>query len=351
MAEKVKVAVVGCGYWGPNLARNFHQLSTAELKACCDLDCEKLKQMGELYPWASLTDDYSKILASPDIEAVALATPARTHYELARQALLAGKHILVEKPLAMNAAQAEELIALAQKQSLVLMVGHTFEYNPAVLKIKELIASGHIGRIYYIYSTRVNLGRVQSDVNALWSIAPHDISILLYILGEMPRKVSAWGANYLSDRVEDVVFVNLDFPGGVLGHVHASWLDPSKVRCMTIVGSEKMIVYDDVASEGRVKIYDKGIYRKSASSYGEFQYKVHAGDIHIPRIDMSEPLRNECAHFIECVREGKRPRTDGYSGLRVVRVLEAAQASLDLGGQVVEINPSQVPGTLEVPGT
>ncbi|MEJ2209203.1 MAG: Gfo/Idh/MocA family oxidoreductase [Anaerolineae bacterium] len=335
---KVKVALVGCGYWGPNLARNFHQLADVELVACCDLDAGNLQRMETLYA-ARGTTDLDTILSNPEIEAVALATPVGTHYQIARQALLAGKHVLVEKPLTTSSAEGQDLIDLARQQERVLMVGHVFEYNPAVLKIKDLIGEGQIGQVYYLYSNRVNLGRVQSDINALWSIAPHDVSIALLLLDQLPEEVSARGACYLNGEVEDVVFMTMFFPGGVMAHVQASWLDPSKVRRMTIVGSEKMILYDDVASEGKVRIYDKGVYRKGDSIYGEFQYKLHSGDIYIPKIDMSEPLRNECAHFVECVRSGSTPRTDGENGLRVVRVLEAAQRSLSRGGETVRLNP------------
>ena len=335
-ADLINVAVIGYGYWGPNLARNFHQLPEARLALVSDLDTARLAEVARLYPATTVTADYRQALTRPEIEAVAVATPVRSHFAIAQEALLAGKHVLVEKPLALTTAEAEALIALAEQQRRTLMVGHTFEYNPAVWKIKELIAAGEIGQVYYAYANRVNLGRVQYDVNALWSIAPHDVSILLYLLEAMPLAVSARGATYLSQGVEDVVFLTLAFPGNVLAHVQASWLDPSKVRRLTIVGSEKMIVYDDVDNEAKVKIYDKGVYRKG-STYGEFQFRVHSGDIHIPRIDMTEPLRNECAHFIECVRTGRRPRTDGACGLRVVRVLEAAQRSLEQGGASVQV--------------
>jgi predicted dehydrogenase len=293
--------------------------------------------MRMLYPQAITTPEHRDLLTDPDIEAVVIATPARTHYALAREALEAGKHVLVEKPLAMGSRQAEALIALADERRRVLMVGHIFEYHPAVRKIKSLIDEGELGQVYYIYSTRVNLGRVQSDINALWSIAPHDISILIYLLGTMPQSVSARGGTFLNGMVEDVVFLVLSFPDGMLGHVHASWLDPSKVRRMTVVGSRRMAVYDDVADEGKIKIYDKGVYRKGEDIYGEFQYRVHSGDIAIPRLDMAEPLRIECVHFAECVRQGRRPQTDGANGLRVVRVLEAAQASLEQGGTTVSL--------------
>lgn len=332
-----RVALVGYGYWGPNLARNFHQLSTSELAMCCDLDEEKLINAQALYPRIRVTSDYREVLEDTAVEAVAIATPARSHFTLAKDALQRGKHLLVEKPMAMSSDEARELIDLALRQEKVLMAGHTFEYNPAVLKIKQLIDKGALGDLHYIYSARVNLGRVQRDLNALWSIAPHDISILIYLLGCMPLEVSARGGTYLNNDVEDVVFLDLCFPDGVIAHVHASWLDPSKVRRVTIVGSQKMIVYDDIASEGKVKIYDKGVFQKGDKIYGEFQYKLHSGDIYIPKIDMTEPLRNECAHFIECIQQGKRPRTDGENGLRVIRVLEAADESLRKRGMPVQV--------------
>lgn len=332
----INVALVGCGYWGPNLARNFHQLPDSRLAVCCDREPARLEQMGALYP-SRVTQDYADVVGDPEVEAVVIATPAGSHYRLAREALRAGKDVLVEKPLAMSCSEAEDLVALAREQGQVLMVGHIFEFNPAVLKIKELVEAGQIGDVYYLYSNRVNLGRVQSDINALWSIAPHDVSITLYLLQEMPLEVSARGAAYLNGEVEDVVFVTLIFGGGVMAHIQASWLDPSKVRRLTVVGSQKMIVYDDVAGEGKVKIYDKGVYRKGDPMYGEFQYRVHSGDITIPKIDMTEPLRNECAHFLDCIRTRATPRTDGASGLRVVRVLAAAQRSLDRSGETVRL--------------
>ncbi len=336
MSASIDVALVGYGYWGPNLARNLHQLATCRLAAVCDLDSARLAEVERFYP-ATRTTDYREILSDSTISAVVIATPVPTHYTLTSEALLAGKHVLVEKPLAMSSTEARGLIEVAAHQNRILMVGHTFEYNPAVRKIKELLTTGKIGELYYIYCTRVNLGRVQSQLNALWSIAPHDISILLHLLETLPVEVSARGATYLNSAVEDVVFVDLVFPDNVTAHVHASWLDPSKVRKMTIVGSQKMIIYDDVASEGKVKVYDKGVYRKGDEVYGEFQYKLHSGDIHIPRIDMTEPLRNECAHFVQCIQEGTRPLTDGENGLRVVQVLEAAQKSLRNRGVPVEV--------------
>jgi predicted dehydrogenase len=337
--KPVSVALVGYGYWGPNLARNLHELPTAAFSTCCDLDENRLAQARARYPTIRTTTNYESLLDDPGIDAIVLATTAPTHYELTKLALAHGKHVLVEKPLTLESAHAQELIDLAQKQDRILMVGHVFEHNPAVWKMKELVDSGEIGMPYYAYSTRVNLGRVQSHLNALWSIAPHDISILIYLLGQMPSEVGAHGATYLNQNVEDVVFIHLVFPQRVTAHVHASWLDPSKVRRMTLVGSEKMIIYDDVASEGKIRVYDKGAYRKGDEIYGEFQYKLHTGDIYIPKIELSEPLRNECAHFVECIQEGRQPTTDGKNGLRVVRVLEAAQRSLEAGGVPQEIKP------------
>lgn len=335
MNQPLCVGLIGYGYWGPNLARNFHQLPQAKLVAVADADVKRLDEPSRLYQARTYTD-YRALLADPEVHAVAISTPARSHFEIASAALQAGKHTLVEKPLAMSSREARDLIALAASCDRVLMVGHTFEHNPAVWKIRELVDSHAIGDVYYIYSNRVNLGRVQSDINALWSIAPHDISILLYVLGALPVEVSARGATYLNDKVEDVVFVTMTFPNKVLAHVHASWLDPAKTRRMTIVGSEKMIVYDDADPEAKLRIYDKGVYKRG-TDYGEFQLKVHSGDIYLPKLDMSEPLRNECVHFVECVRDRKCPRTDGESGLRVIRVLEAAQESLERNGAPVAV--------------
>jgi predicted dehydrogenase len=334
IAQPIRIAQVGYGYWGPNLARNFHQLPGAELAYVVDANPNVLAQVRQQYG-CQTTAILSDVLDDPSVSAIAVATPARTHYELVRTALSAGKHVFVEKPLAMSTSEARDLVELAARQERHLMVGHVFEYNPAVHYIKQAVQAGELGEVYYLYSRRVNLGRVQSDVNALWSIAPHDISIALFLLEQMPVAVSCHGASCLNGTVEDVVFLTLHFPNNLLCHIHVSWLDPSKVREMTVVGSRKMIVYDDVSTEGKVRIYDKGAYRKGDPIYGEFQYKLHSGDILIPRIDMQEPLRLECAHFVDCIRSGKRPQTDGENGLRVVTVLEAGQQSLNNGGAKV----------------
>lgn len=339
----ISVGLIGYGYWGPNLARNLHQLPECEFSACCDLDAGRLELVRRLYPHVRTTTNLEDLWADPDLQAVVVATPAHTHYAVARAALESGKHVLVEKPLTTDVREGERLIELAQERGLTLMVGHVFEYNPAVWKIKELLDAGELGQVYYAYSTRVNLGRLQKNLNALWSIAPHDISILIYLLGSVPEEVSARGGTYLDAGIEDVVFVHLQFPGGIVAHVHASWLDPCKVRRMTLVGSKKMVLYDDVDSEGKIRVYDKGVLRVgNGPIFGEFHYKVHSGDIWVPRIEASEPLRNECAHFIECVAEGKQPRTDGRNGLRVVRVLEAAQRSLQRRGEPVALQGDRV---------
>lgn len=337
MSSRTRLGLIGYGYWGPNLARNFHQLPDAWLVACADADPARLTEAARLYPSIQQTvTDPRELFDNPTLDALIIATPARSHVSLVTQALEAGKHVLVEKPLALTTADARALVECARKNKRVLMVGHTFEYNPAVWKIQELLDSGALGELYYIYSNRVNLGRVQTDINALWSIAPHDVSIMLALLKTMPLSVSAHGATYLNPGVEDVVFALLQFPNNVAGHIHASWLDPSKTRQMTFVGSEKMIVYDDVDPEAKLKIYDKGVYKRG-DAFGEFQLRIRSGDISIPKLDLTEPLRYECAHFLECIREDKTPRTDGENGLRVVRVLEAAQQSLSQNGAAISL--------------
>lgn len=334
--ELTRVALVGYGYWGPNLARNFYQLPGATLEYVVDRDATARQRAERLYG-CKTTDSIDDVLADAHVDAVVIATPARTHYALAKRSLEAGKHVFVEKPLTMDVGEAEELVALADRLGRTLMVGHVFEYNPAVAYIKQAIDNGELGDLYYLYSKRVNLGRVQSDVNVLWSIAPHDISIALFLLGQMPESVRCQGARCLSNSVEDVVFLTMYFPNNILCHVHASWLDPSKMREMTVVGSKKMIVYDDISAEGKVRVYDKGAFRKGDVTYGDFQYKLHSGDILIPRLDMREPLQVECAHYIDCIQSRKRPLTDGENGLRVLRVLAAGEKSLQIGGENVTL--------------
>jgi len=324
----VCVAVIGLGYWGPNIARNFDQLPDAELCELCDTDGNRLQEMGKRFPRARLSRNHIYVFTNPNIDAVAIATPAATHYALVKEALEHDKHVLVEKPLALSTTEAEELVALARARERVLMVDHTFEYHPAIELIERLIREGELGQIYYILSQRLNLGIVRQDVNVLWNLAPHDISIILRLLGEEPKKVEAFGGAFLRKGIEDVVFLFLDFPSGAISHVHVSWLDPRKVRLLTIVGSRKMVVFDDTLPEERVRIYDKGIDRQeNYENYGEY-FTLRFGDVIAPRVPNHEPLRLACADFLKAIREGRTPRSDGEAGLRVVRVLEAAEAAL-----------------------
>lgn len=337
----LRIGVIGCGYWGPNLIRDFSEIEEAEIAGLSDLSESNLARFKGKFPRAVFTKNYIDLIQSSSIDAIAIATPANTHYKLAKEALTAGKHVLVEKPMTFAVKEAVQLIELSKKKGKTLMVGHTFEFNPAVIKIKELIETGELGDVYYITSRRLNLGIIREDLNALWNLAPHDISILNFITGKMPLKLKAWGGSFLKDNHEDLVFINLTYPGGVIANVHVSWLDPLKVREAVIVGSKKMVLYDDVDSEARLKIYDKGADKHASvmkeGGFGEFQIKLRAGDLLIPKIDMTSPLKQECRHFVDCAANGKHPKTDGENGLRVVKILNAAGESLRSGGREIEI--------------
>ena len=346
----VGIAVIGVGYWGPNLVRNLASAPGGQLRALCDRAPKRLQEMGRLYPGVALTESVEEVLARADVDAVVLATPADTHYDLATQVLQSGRAVFVEKPLARSARECEALIELAARKDLVLMVGHTFEFNAAVEYVEGLIARRELGQIYYIYSQRLNLGVVRQDVNALWNLAPHDISIALRWLKKEPVRVCARGYTYLQAGVEDVVYLDLEFDDGVAVHIHVSWLDPGKVRRTTVVGSRKMVVYDDASTEAKIQLFDKGIDRQRLAggpaafgslgefdSFGKFQLTHRAGDLLIPKIDFTEPLKRECAHFVECVAAKAQPLTDGANGLRVVRILEAATRSLHGGGTAVDL--------------
>ncbi len=325
--SSIRIGVVGLGYWGPNLARNFAALPGCELTWCCDTSEEAKARLAARLPGLRLTSDFGEMLADPALDAVVLATPVPTHAELAVRALEAGKHCFVEKPLAQSVADAERAVAAASASRRILMVGHLLEYHPGVQKLKELADSGELGdRIYYIYGNRLNLGKLRSDENALWSLGAHDVSVLLYLAGEQPWEVTAHGESYVRAGVEDVVFCFLRFPSGLSAHLHLSWLDPHKERRFTVVGSRQMATFDDMAIEGKLAVYDKG-FEEDARGYGE--YITRAGAIYCPRIPNVEPLRVECEHFIRSIRAGTSPRSDGESGLRVVRVLERLQQSLD----------------------
>jgi predicted dehydrogenase len=328
----LRIGVAGLGYWGPNLARNFNAIPGCELAWLCDASSDALARVGASFPAARLTTELDEVLADPSLDAVALATPVATHADLAVRVLEAGKHCFVEKPLAQTVADAERAVAAAEASRRVLMVGHLLEYHPGVQRLKQLLDSGELGeRIFYIYGNRLNLGKLRADENALWSLGAHDVSVVLYLADEEPWEFIAHGESYVQEGVEDVVFCFLRFPSGLSAHLHLSWLDPHKERRFTVVGSRRMATFDDMAIEGKLKIYDKG-FDQGARGYGE--YITRAGGIFSPELPNLEPLRVECEHFVECVREGRRPRSDGVSGLRVVRVLEELQRSLDASARV-----------------
>jgi predicted dehydrogenase len=325
--DSLAIAVAGLGYWGPNLARNLASIPGCSLAWCCDPSPEARERASARFPQARFTADLDEVLADPAVDAVALATPVAGHADHALRVLEAGKHCFVEKPLAQSVADAERVVAAAAESGRVLMVGHLLEYHPGVQRLKQLTDGGELGdRIYYIYGNRLNLGKLRADENALWSLGAHDVSVLLYLAGEEPWEVVAHGESYVREGVEDVVFCFLRFPSGLTAHLHLSWLDPHKERRFTVVGSQRMATFDDMALEEKLKIYDKG-FDQSSSSYGE--YITRSGNIFSPQIPNVEPLRVECEHFVDCVREGRRPRSDGESGVRVVRVLEELQRSLD----------------------
>ncbi len=321
----VTVGVAGLGYWGPNLARNFAGLPGCELRWCADASEKARERAGAMFPGTHLAEDLDELLADPELDAVVLATPVPTHAALARRVVEAGKHCFVEKPLAQSTADAQDAVDAARDAGRVLMVGHLLEYHPGVSKLKELSDSGDLGDIRYIYSHRLNLGQLRQDENALWSLGAHDVSVLLHLAGEEPTEADARGECYMREGVEDVVFCYLRFPSGLMAHLHLSWLDPHKERRFTVVGSKQMATFDDMALDRKVTVYDKG-FDESSTSYGE--YITRSGDVWSPRIDNVEPLRLECEHFVACVRDGTTPRSDGESGVRVVRVLEALQESL-----------------------
>ena len=334
----VNIGVVGLGYWGPNLLRNFDAIHECHVKFCCDTDVTALKVAKQRYSYLQTTNEYSILLEDPEIVAIIIATPARTHYDLAKLALQHNKHVFVEKPLTLDVAHAVELVGISQQKNLILMVGHLMEYHPAIEKLKMLIQSGDLGDIYYVYSQRVNLGKIRRDENALWSLAPHDFSLFMFLLDAKPLNVSARGEAYIQEEIDDIVFANLQFSGGVMAHSQFSWLDPHKIRQITIVGSQRMAVFDDMSPTEMIRIYDKGI-ANNKSGYDLFAHfpTLRFGDVTIPHILMEEPLKRECQHFIDCLINHKQPRSDGGDGLRVVQVLQAAQESLDQNGVPVRI--------------
>jgi len=339
----VRLGIIGCGYWGINLVRNFYAAEECIISATADTSEERRNHVKENFDDIKVISDYRSMLSDNTIDAVVIATPPGSHYSLSREALNAGKHVFVEKPLAMNSGHACELVKLAEEKNKILMVGHTVLYNDAIKDLKNIIDSGDIGDIYYIYSSRLNLGIVRPDVNVMWSLAPHDISIILYLLNKKPVKVAAKGLSYIQNHIEDVVYLNVTFENNINAQVHLSWLDPHKKRDITIVGSKKMLEYDDL-SEERIKIFDKGIDRHNKSgrmaeyeTFMEYSLIHRAGEVVIPKVNINEPLKQECRHFIECIIGNKEPLTSGRSAIDVVRILESAEKSLHDDGSDVAI--------------
>ena len=335
----INLAVAGCGYWGPNLIRNFKILPECEVPLVCDTDPNRLGYIRSLYPDTKTTTDFSAMVEDPTIDAVAISTPVRTHFEMAQQSLLAGKHTFIEKPMVPSVREGIELVNLANKYHLTLMVGHTFIFSPQVRKIKEIISKGELGEINYVSARRLNLGLFQKDINVAWDLAPHDISIILYVLGETPLSVNCQGKAHVTPAIEDVTSMTLNFSNGGFATIQSSWLDPNKVRDMTFVGRNKMLLYDDLQPMEKIKIYDKRVEAPPHyDTFAEFHYSYHYGDAYIPYLKQVEPLKMETQHFLDCIRKGETPETSGLDGLRVVQILEASSRSLQHEGAIVEID-------------
>jgi predicted dehydrogenase len=342
MVKRIKVGVVGCGYWGPNLIRNFRSLPDCDLKMMCDISEKRLSHLRSVYPEVEGSADYSHMLNGINLDAVVIATAVKSHFPMAKASLLAGKHTFIEKPMAGSSHECEELVEIAHKNGLVLMTGHTFLYSPAVRKIKEIIAKGDLGEIRYISARRLNLGLFQKDINVAWDLAPHDISIIQHIIGEQPATVNCRGSAHITPGVEDVTTMCLSYHGKRTAIIHSSWLDPRKVREMTIVGSKRMIVYDDVAPLEKIRVFDSRVERPPHyDTFAEFHYAYHYGDVYAPYIKQEEPLKTECQHFLDCVTHGTTPLTDGKQGLELVRILEASSESLKQGGAPIEFAKHQ----------
>jgi len=328
VSAPVRLGVVGFGYWGPNVVRNLDKLADAQIVAAVDTDARNLARFADLYPYADTTTDLDAMLARADIDAVVVVTSAPSHFAIASKVIAAGKHCFVEKPLTLTSADAEKLVLAADAAGVILMVGHLMVYHSAIDWIKNYIESGEMGDLLYLYMQRLNLGKVRTEENAFWSLAPHDVSIVLHLLGERPDYVSANGAAYVTDGVQDTVFANLHFPSGKMANIHVSWLDPHKVRKLTVVGTTKMLVFDDMEATEKIWIYDRGVGEpESAMAYGE-DLTLRFGDINVPWVPLKEPLSTEVQHFLDCCRSGQTPRSDGRAGLCVVRVLEAVDESM-----------------------
>ncbi|MGC8861781.1 MAG: Gfo/Idh/MocA family protein [Armatimonadota bacterium] len=333
----IRIGVVGAGYWGPNIIRNFYQIPTCEMAVCCDLDEKRLKHMKTLYPSIRTTTNYDDIVNDPSIDAVAVCTHVSAHYPLAKKALEAGKHVLVEKPFTAKVEEAEELVSLGNKNGCIIMVDHTFEYTGGVNKMKEIIESGLLGDVLYVHCSRLNLGIFQKDINVVWDLAPHDLSVILYATGLKPVSIRTVGMKLLHPKVEDVAFVTLNC-GSASAVIHVSWVDPLKIRKVSVVGTKQMLVYDDLDPLAKIQIYDKGVDKPPHyDTFGEFLCSYRYGDIHIPRLQEAEPLSIMCKHFLDCIENHKTPRSDGESGLRMVRLLAASDESIARGGAEVKV--------------
>lgn len=343
MTGNIKVGVIGCGYWGPNLLRNFADSEGAELRWICDLDTQRLAAMGRRYPAAEQTTHFKALLADPNLDAVVIATPVWTHFSFAEQALMAGKHVLVEKPLTASVAEASQLVELAERLGRTLMVDHTFVYTGAVRKIKELVDSGQLGELLYFDATRINLGLFQNDINVVWDLAPHDLSIMDFVIQREPKSVAAVGSCHVKEGIENIAYVILRFADEFMAHFHFNWLSPVKIRHTLLAGSRKMVVYDDIEPTEKVRVYDSGVsavqnenHRDREEAYRTL-VSYRTGDVWVPKLDSTEALRYVSQEFLASIREQRAPLTDGNAGLRVVRLLEAAQKSISNGGVAVKL--------------
>lgn len=337
----IKMGVIGCGYWGPNLIRNFQNNAEVDLVAMADLEEQRLQKVGALYPSVRRSTDAMEIINDPAIDAVVVATPVSSHYPLGMAVLEAGKHLFLEKPMAASSEQCRRLLEAAEKRDLVIMVGHTFLFSPAVRAIRTMIDAGELGDIYYVAITRVNLGIFQPDANVVWDLAPHDVAMLSHLFGANPVTVSATGRSYVQvDKgIEDVAFLTLEYPGRQIAHVHVSWLDPNKIRRATFVGSRKMLVYDDIDPTEKIKVYDKGVeIQPHYENFGEFQLTLRSGDIFLPRVEMTEPLKIEAQHFVDVIAGRAESISSGRHGLEVVEVLERACQSIKDDGRPIEVS-------------
>ena len=335
----LNLGVVGCGYWGPNLVRNFLSIDGCSVKTVCDTDYKRLAHMARLYPNVKTTPNYSDLIDDKGIDGIAIATPVSSHFTLAQRSLQAGKHTLIEKPMASSPEECRELVRLADERDLSLMVGHTFIYSATVRRIKEILYEGDLGDLLYVSARRLNLGLIQTDINVAWDLAPHDISIILFLVEEMPVSLNCQGKAHVAGDMEDITNISLNFPRNRFATIQSSWLDPNKVREMTVVGSKRMLVYNDIEPMEKIRIYDKRVEAPPHyDTFADFQYSYHYGDMYCPYVKQIEPLRVECEHFLDCIRSGGKPMSSGEDGLRVVEVLAAATESLRNGGARIELN-------------